>query len=83
MNNSNQDQIDRIVNNLTQKFNSNPKQASSVPSESEVNNILKELDPQQANKIKSILKDPETTKKLLQTPQAQALIKKFGDKNNK
>lgn len=83
MNNSNQDQINRIVNNLTQKFNKNPKQASVVPSKSEVDNILKGLDPQQANKIKNILNDPETTQKLLQTPQAQALIKKFGDKNNK
>ncbi len=83
MNNSNQDQINRIVNNLTQKFNNNPKQASSVPSKSEIDNILKGLDPQQADKIKNILNDPETTKKLLQTPQAQALIKKFGDKNNK
>lgn len=81
MNNSNQDQINRIVNNLTQKFNSNPKQVSAVPSKSEVDNILKGLDPQQASKIKSILNDPETTKKLLQSPQAQALIKKFGDKN--
>lgn len=81
--NNNQDQINRIVNNLTQKFNTNPKQASKVPSKSEVDNILKGLDPQQASKIKSILSDPETTKKLLQTPQAQALIKKYGDKNSK
>lgn len=77
--NSNQEQINRIINNLTQKINSN--QANTVPNQAEVDDLLKGLNEAQARKVKSILDDPEATKKILESPQAQALIKKFGDKN--
>lgn len=77
--NRNQQQIDRIINNLTQKINS--ENAGSAPTENEVNNLLKGLNDDQVSKVKSILKDPEATKKILETPQAQALMKKLGDKN--
>lgn len=78
MNNSNQEQINRIINNLTEKLNS--PQKNQKPDEKQVDDLLKGLNETQINKIKSVLNDPKATEKILNSPQAQALIKKFGDK---
>lgn len=79
MNNSNQEQINRIINNLTEKLNS--PQKNQKPDENQINDLLKGLNETQMNKVKSILNDPQATEKILKSPQAQALMKKFGDKN--
>ena len=43
--------------------------------------IINKMDSNQAKKLQNILNDKEATERLLQTPQAQALIKKLmGDK---
>ncbi|MDD5796204.1 MAG: hypothetical protein PUD24_04635 [Oscillospiraceae bacterium] len=78
-NNSNQEQINRIINNLTQKINSN--QANSIPKEKDVNDLLRGLNKSQADRVKRILSNPEATRKILESEQAQELLKKFGDKN--
>ena len=78
-NNSNQEQINRIINNLTQKINSN--QANSIPKEKDVSDLLRGLNKSQADRIKRILSNPEATRKILESEQAQELLKKFGDKN--
>lgn len=39
--------------------------------------ILKTLKPDDAKKLKQIMDDPELTKKILSSPQAQALMKQF------
>lgn len=75
---NNQEQINRIINNLTQKMNSSEK--NQVPSNNQVNDLLKGLNETQKNKVQSILNDPKATEKILNSPQAQALMKKFGDK---
>lgn len=75
---NNQEQINRIINNLTQKMNSSEK--NQVPSENQVNDLLKGLNETQRNKVQSILNDPKAYEKILNSPQAQALMKKFGDK---
>lgn len=78
-NNRSQEQINRIINNLTQQLNS--KQQKSEPKQSQVDQLLKGLNEKQADKVKNILNDPQKAQKILESPQAQALIKKFGDKN--
>ena len=45
--------------------------------EKNVSSILSKLPQNQANKVKEILSDKEATKKLLSTPKAQELLKKF------
>ena len=39
--------------------------------------MLKNMSPQQAQKVESILNDPAAAQKLLSTPQAQMLLKRF------
>ncbi len=75
---NNQEQINRIINNLTEKLNS--PQKNQKPDENQINDMLKGLNEAQRNKVKSILSDPQATEKILNSPQAQALMKKFGDK---
>ena len=75
---NNQEQINRIINNLTQKINSSEK--NQVPSENQVNDLLKGLNEAQKSKVQNILKDPKAYEKILNSPQAQALMKKYGDK---
>ena len=44
--------------------------------------ILKSLKPEDAEKVRNIMNNPEMTKKILNSPQAQALMKKLmGDKH--
>lgn len=73
----NKNQFENILQNLSKKLNSNPDSLKSAAQNNDVNKLLSNLDPKQANKVKSILSDPEASKKILESPQAQALIKKL------
>ena len=45
--------------------------------------LFRKLSPEQQKKVMDILSDKKQTEKLLQTPQAPALLKKLrGEKNN-
>ena len=53
----------------------------SAASSGKINDLLKNLGPKEAQKITNILSNKEATSKLLSTPKAQQLLKKFlGDK---
>ena len=82
------------INNNNKDLNDLLKTASSslgtdtdkIKKEAEKNGLsglLNNLTPEQAKKVQSLLSDKEATTKLLSTPQAQQLFKKFtkGDKN--
>lgn len=74
-------QIQDIINSLSKRLGENPNTLKSNAQQGEIGKILNKLDSSQAQKIQSILNDKEATEKLLQTPQAQALLKKLmGDK---
>ena len=44
--------------------------------------LMKNLTPNQNKKLKEILSDKETVKKLLSTPKAQELLKRFTEDKN-
>ena len=82
------------INNNNKDLNDLLKTASSslgtdtdkIKKEAEKNGLsglLNNLTPEQAKKVQSLLSDKEATAKLLSTPHAQQLFKKFtkGDKN--
>lgn len=74
-------QIQDIINSLSKRLGENPNTLKSNAQQGEIGKILNKMDSSQAQKIQSILNDKEATEKLLQTPQAQALLKKLmGDK---
>lgn len=74
-------QIENILNSLAQKLDENPNEIKKNAQKGEVGSLLNKMDGKQASKVQEILNDKEKTERLLNTPQAQALIKKLmGDK---
>ena len=74
-------QIENILNSLAQKLGENPNEIKKNAQKGEVGSLLNKVDGKQASKVQEILNDKEKTERLLNTPQAQALIKKLmGDK---
>ena len=45
-----------------------------------LNEMMKKLSAADRQKVENILKDPALTKKVLASPEAQALMKKYGGK---
>ena len=54
------------------------EQLESAAQSGNIENLLKNTNPNQSKQIESVLSDPEKAKKLLQSPQAQALMKLLG-----
>lgn len=48
-------------------------------SKEKLDEIIKKLSPSDRQRVEQVLKSPELTKKILATPEAQALYKKFID----
>ena len=81
---NNKNNIRNFGGNMQQKKNNNnmpaqdkPKSVSEKP---DVTSLLSSLTPEQAQTLGKILNDKEAANKLLNTPQAQALIKKLSGK---
>lgn len=74
---ANNEQMNSLIEMLSQRLNSNPQQVKEALEKGKLDKVLMNMDSQQAQKISSILSDPEQSKKILATPQAQALIKKL------
>ena len=75
--------INKLISNLSKQLGVSENQIKNAAQNGNVNDILKNADSNQTDKIKSVLNDPEKTKQILNSPQAQALIKLLGgdDKN--
>ncbi len=66
-----------VINDVASKIGSDKKTIEDALESGEIQKIVGKLNPNQLNKIQSILNDNEAAQKLLNTPQAQALIKKL------
>lgn len=74
-------QIQDILNSLSARLGESPDKLKSNIQSGNMSKMLNNMDKSKANKIQEILNDKEKTEKLLNTPQAQALLKKLmGDK---
>lgn len=74
-------QIQDILNSLSARLGENPDKLKSNIQSGNMSKMFNNMDKKQADKIQGILNDKEKTEKLLNTPQAQALLKKLmGDK---
>ena len=75
--------INKLISSLSKQLGVSENQIKNAAQNGNVNDILKNADSNQTDKIKSVLNDPEKTKEILNSPQAQALIKLIGgdDKN--
>lgn len=73
--------INKLISSLSKQLGVSENQIKDAAQNGNVNDILKNADSNQTDKIKSVLNDPEKTKELLNSPQAQALIKLLGEDN--
>lgn len=73
--------IDKLISSLSKQLGVSENQIKNAAQNGNVNDILKNADSNQTDKIKSVLNDPEKTKEILNSPQAQALIKLLGGDN--
>ena len=74
---ANNEQMNSLIEMLSQRLNTEPAQVKDALEKGKLDKVLMNMDQKQASKISAILSDPEQSKKVLSTPQAQALIKKL------
>ena len=74
---ANNEQMKSMIEMLSQRLNAEPEQVKEALEKGKLDKVLMNIDQKQASKISAILSDPEQSKKVLSTPQAQALIKKL------
>lgn len=74
---ANNEQMNSLIEMLSQRLNAEPEQVKDALEKGKLDKVLMNMDQKQASKISAILSDPEQSKKVLSTPQAQALIKKL------
>ena len=73
--------LDEMLKKASQKLGTDPKNIKEAVSNNNINSLLKNLGKRESEKINKILSDKEATSKLLATPKAKELLKKFlGDK---
>lgn len=64
-----------ILEQLSRQLHLAPGQIKSSAEKGDVGDLMKNVDSTQAKQVESILSDPEKTRELLNSPQAQALLK--------
>lgn len=74
---ANQEEINRLIDNLSKRLGKEPQQIKNAAQNGNMQSILQGMNSTQAARLEKILSDPEASKKILDTPQAQALIKKL------
>lgn len=70
-------QIQNILNTLSAKLGESPEKLKANAQNGDISKILDKMDSKQAQQVQNILNDKEKTEKILNTPQAQSLIKKL------
>lgn len=74
------DDKNRLLTELSQRLGLSQSDMFRSARNGDLDGLLKNADKAQSKQIEEILKDPEKTRQLLSSPQAQALIKLFGNK---
>ena len=81
MSNANNPKFENLLKSVSDKLGKSPEELKKASETGNVENLLGNLNPNDAQKIKKILADKNAANKILSTPQAQSLIKKLlGDK---
>lgn len=74
------DKEKNLFDRLSQQLKLSPEQIKSSAAQGDVGSLTKNIDREKANQLNQILSDPEKTKAVLESPQAQALMKLLNKK---
>ena len=81
MSNENNTNFENLLKSVSDKLGKSPEELKKASETGNIENLLGNLRPNDAQKIQKILSDKNAANKILSTPQAQSLIKKLlGDK---
>ncbi len=81
MNSDKSQSLDAMLKKASEQLGTSSEKLKSAASSGKINDLLKNLGPKETQKITNILSNKEAASKLLSTPKAQQLLKKFlGDK---
>lgn len=69
--------LQNLINTASQRLGTSPESLKKASEQGNVQDLLSGLSGDQAKKVQQILNDKEASQKLLNTPQAQALLKKL------
>ncbi len=73
------DNKNKLINELTKRLGISENQMQEAMKSGNVQEVLKNTDNSKAQQIQSILNDPEKTREIMNSPQAQALLKLFNN----
>ncbi len=73
----NNSEINNLLNGLSQRLNTSPEQLKENLQNGNLNSVVNKMNSYQAKKLQKILDDPKQSEKILNSPQAQAIIKKL------
>lgn len=69
------EQLDNLINKASKHLNSSPDDLKKAAQSGNMQKLLSSMSPSQAAQLEKILSDENAAKKLLSTPQAQALLR--------
>lgn len=67
--------LDNLMNKASKHLNTTPDELKNAAQNGGLQKLLSNMTPSQAAQLEKILSDENATKKLLSTPQAQALLR--------
>lgn len=77
----NENELNNLINSVSKATGKSTNDVKSASNNSDVQQLLNKLNPNDAQKLQDILADPKATEKVLATPRAQAIMEKlFGKK---
>ena len=71
------EQLNDLLRTLSNRLGTSPEELKSAAQEGNINNIVKGLNPNDAEKIQKVLSDKNASNRILSSPKAQELLKKF------
>ncbi len=77
MSNENNKKFENLFKSVSNQLGKSPEELKQASQNGDIENLLENLNPSDAQKIKKILANKNMANKILATPQAQNLIKKL------
>ncbi len=71
----NNERLDNLVNKASKHLNTSPEDLKKAAQSGNIQKLISGMSPAQAAQLERILSDENAAKKLLSTPQAQALLR--------
>lgn len=73
----NNSEINNLLNGLSERLNTTPEQLKANLEKGNLDSVVSKMSSGQAKRLQKILDNPEQSEKILNSPQAQAIIKKL------